>query len=83
MFHTNENQGNTAQNDVMLCADNQRVCFLGYKIPELVKNEKIKTRKFSYDSQMYLLMLGQSLHILLPRSKAAFMNFVFFTAPGS
>jgi len=22
-------------------------------------------------------------HILLPRSKAAFMNFVFFTAPGS
>ena len=34
---------------------------LGYKIPELVKNEKIKTRRFSYDSQMYLLMLGQFL----------------------
>ena len=36
---------------------------LGYKIPELVKNEKIKARKFSYDSQMYLLMLGQFLHV--------------------
>ena len=36
---------------------------LGYKIPELVRNEKIKTRKFSYDSQMYLLMLGQFLHV--------------------
>ena len=35
---------------------------LGYKIPELVKDEKIKARKFSYDSQMYLLMLGQFLH---------------------
>ena len=32
---------------------------LGYKIPELVKHEKIKARKLSYDSQMYLLMLGQ------------------------
>ena len=36
---------------------------LGYKIPELVKDEKIKARKFSYDSQMYLLMLGQFLHV--------------------
>ena len=36
---------------------------LGYKISELVRNEKIKTRKFSYDSQMYLLMLGQFLHV--------------------
>ena len=36
---------------------------LGYKIPVLVKNEKIKTRRFSYDSQMYLLMLGQFLHV--------------------
>ena len=34
-----------------------------YKIPELVKNEKIKARRFSYDSQMYLLMLGQFLHV--------------------
>ena len=33
------------------------------KIPELVKDEKIKTCKFSYDSQMYLLMLGQFLHV--------------------
>ena len=32
---------------------------LGYKIPELVKHEKIKARKLSYDSQVYLLMLGQ------------------------
>ena len=29
---------------------------LGYKIPELVKHEKIKARKLSYDSQVYLLM---------------------------
>ena len=36
---------------------------LGYKIPKLVKNEKIKARKFSYDSQIYLLMLGQFLHV--------------------
>ena len=36
---------------------------LGYKIPELVKNEKIKARKLSYDSQIYLLMLGQFLHV--------------------
>ena len=34
-----------------------------YKIPEFVKGEKIKARKFSYDSQMYLLMLGQFLHV--------------------
>ena len=32
---------------------------LGYKIPELVKHEKIKARKLLYDSQVYLLMLGQ------------------------
>ena len=37
-------------------------CVLGYKIPELVKHEKIKVRKLSYDSQVYLLMLGQFLH---------------------
>mgnify|MGYP006969207026 CR=1 FL=1 len=36
---------------------------LGYKIPELVRHEKIKARKLSYDSQMYLLMLGQFLHV--------------------
>ena len=36
---------------------------LGYKIPELVKHEKIKARRLSYDSQMYLLMLGQFLHV--------------------
>ena len=36
---------------------------LGYKIPELVRYEKIKARKLSYDSQMYLLMLGQFLHV--------------------
>ena len=36
---------------------------LGYKIPELAKHEKIKARKLSYDSQMYLLMLGQFLHV--------------------
>ena len=36
---------------------------MGYKIPELVKHEKIKARKLSYDSQVYLLMLGQFLHV--------------------
>ena len=36
---------------------------MGYKIPELVKHEKIKARRLSYDSQMYLLMLGQFLHV--------------------
>ena len=35
----------------------------GYKIPELVKHEKIKARKLSYASQMYLLMPGQFLHV--------------------
>ena len=35
------------------------VFWAGYKIPELVKHEKIKARKLSYDSQVYLLMLGQ------------------------
>ena len=28
-----------------------------------MKDEKIKARKLSYDSQMYLLMLGQFLHV--------------------
>ena len=28
-----------------------------------MKHEKIKARKLSYDSQMYLLMLGQFLHV--------------------
>ena len=36
---------------------------LGYKIPELVKDEKIKARKLSYDSPMHLLMLDQLLHV--------------------
>ena len=36
---------------------------LGYRIPELAKREKIKARKLSYGSQMYLLMLGQFLHV--------------------
>ena len=36
---------------------------LGYKIPALVKHEKIKARKLSYDSQVYLPMLGQFLHV--------------------
>lgn len=36
---------------------------LGYRIPELVKDEKIRARKLSYDSQIYLLMLGQFLHV--------------------
>ena len=45
---------------------------LGYKIPELVKHEKIKARRLSYDSQMYLLMLGQFLHVFtLTRRKNA------------
>ena len=30
----------------------------GYKISELAKNEKIKARKLSYNSQICLLMLG-------------------------
>ena len=36
---------------------------MGYKIPELVKHEKIKARRLSYDSQVYLLTLGQFLHV--------------------
>lgn len=36
---------------------------LGYKISGLIKEEKIKARKLSYASQMYLLMLGQFLHV--------------------
>ena len=35
----------------------------GYKISELAKNEKIKARKLSYNSQICLLMLGQFLHV--------------------
>ena len=47
---------------------------LGYKIPELVKNEKIKARKFSYDSQMYRLMLGQFLHVFSLNELADIFN---------
>lgn len=36
---------------------------LGNKIGSLVKDEKIKARKLSYSSQIYLLMLGQFLHV--------------------
>lgn len=36
---------------------------LGHKISGLIKEEKIKARKLSYASQMYLLMLGQFLHV--------------------
>lgn len=36
---------------------------LGHKIASLVKDEKIKARKLSYSSQIYLLMLGQFLHV--------------------
>ena len=35
----------------------------GYKIAGLIKDEKIKARKFSYESQIHLLMLGQFLHV--------------------
>jgi hypothetical protein len=35
----------------------------GWKIGEIAANEKIKARKFSYDSQVYLLMLSQFLHL--------------------
>ena len=57
--HAHEHQGNTKKNDIMLCADNQWLCS---GIPELMKHEKIKARKLSYDSLVYLLMLGQFLH---------------------
>ncbi len=35
----------------------------GYEIPRLAAGAKIKARKLSYDSQIYLLMLGQFLHV--------------------
>ena len=35
----------------------------GWKIAEFAANEKIKAREFSYDAQIYLLMLGQLLHL--------------------
>ena len=35
----------------------------GWKIEELAAGEKIKARKFSYSSQVYLLMLSQFLHL--------------------
>ena len=35
----------------------------GWKIAEFAANEKIKARGFSYDAQIYLLMLGQLLHL--------------------
>ena len=34
-----------------------------WKIEELAAGEKIKARKFSYTSQVYLLMLSQFLHL--------------------
>ncbi len=35
----------------------------GHKIDELAANEKVKAREFPYSSQLYLLMLGQFLHL--------------------
>ena len=35
----------------------------GRKISEFAAKEKIKAREFSYDSQIYLLILGQLLHV--------------------
>lgn len=35
----------------------------GWKIEELAAGERIKARKFSYSSQVYLLMLSQFLHL--------------------
>lgn len=35
----------------------------GWKISELAAKEKIKAREFSYSAQLYLLMLGQLLHL--------------------
>ena len=35
----------------------------GWKIAEFAAKEKIKAREFSYDAQIYLLMLGQLLHL--------------------
>ena len=60
--NTCEHESNTEENDIMLRADNQWLCSW-VQIPELVKDEKIKVHKLSYDSQMYLLVLGQFLHV--------------------
>ena len=38
-------------------------CLPGWKIAEFAACEKIKAREFSYDAQIYLLMLGQLLHL--------------------
>ena len=38
----------------------------GWKIAEFAANERIKAREFSYDAQIYLLMLGQMLHLFSP-----------------
>ncbi len=35
----------------------------GWKIEQIASGEKVKTRKFSYCSQVYLLMLSQFLHL--------------------
>ena len=35
----------------------------GWKIEEIASGEKVKARKFSYSSQVYLLMLSQFLHL--------------------
>ena len=35
----------------------------GHKIDELAAGEKVKAREFPYSSQLYLLMLGQFLHL--------------------
>ena len=35
----------------------------GWKIEEIASGEKIRARKFSYSSQVYLLMLSQFLHL--------------------
>ena len=53
----------TRRRMISCCAQIINDYVLGYKIPELVKHEKIKARKLSYDSQVYLLMLGQFLHV--------------------
>ena len=35
----------------------------GWKIEQIASGEKVKARKFSYSSQVYLLMLSQFLHL--------------------
>ena len=35
----------------------------GWKIELIASGEKVKARKFSYSSQVYLLMLSQFLHL--------------------